>query len=46
MMWEESRGAASTWGGYLANMPREFDSPMFWSAEDREGLKGTDIEGE
>jgi len=45
MMWEESR-PDSLWGGYLANMPREFDSPMFWNDADREGLKGTDIEGE
>ncbi|KAL1407166.1 Ribosomal lysine N-methyltransferase 4 [Vanrija albida] len=43
MMWEESR-ADSKWGGYLRNMPREFDSPMFWGEADRAELKGTDIE--
>jgi hypothetical protein len=44
MMWEESR-PESRWGGYLRNMPREFDSPMFWGDSDRAELKGTDIEG-
>ncbi|RSH80299.1 uncharacterized protein EHS24_008872 [Apiotrichum porosum] len=43
MMWEESR-PESRWGGYLRNMPREFDSPMFWGDSDRAELKGTDIE--
>ncbi|WOO84597.1 Ribosomal lysine N-methyltransferase 4 [Vanrija pseudolonga] len=43
MMWEESR-ADSKWGGYLRNMPREFDSPMFWGEADRAELAGTDIE--
>lgn len=46
MMWEESLGAASPWHGYLANMPREFDSPMFWSESDKAELIGTDIERE
>jgi SET domain-containing protein 6 len=45
MMWEESRGAESKWAGYLANMPRTFDSPMFWDEADRAGLAGTDIAG-
>lgn len=44
MMWEESLGAVSPWHGYLSNMPRDFDSPMVWSAEDKAELVGTDIE--
>ncbi|TXT05058.1 hypothetical protein VHUM_03878 [Vanrija humicola] len=42
MMWEESR--ESKWGGYLRNMPRTFDSPMFWGDADQAELRGTDIE--
>lgn len=45
MMWEESIGDKSPWHGYLSNMPLEFDSPMFWSDEDKAELVGTDIEG-
>lgn len=45
MMWEESRGDASPWAGYLANMPRDFGTPMFWNDAEREALRGTDIQG-
>lgn len=45
MMYEESLGARSKWAGYLASMPREFGAPMWWTDEELEGLKGTDIEG-
>lgn len=27
-------------------MPKEFTTPMFWTEDERAGLKGTDIEGE
>ncbi|KAK4687811.1 N-lysine methyltransferase SETD6, partial [Tremellales sp. Uapishka_1] len=46
MMWETERGEASRWGGYLKSMPTTFDTPMFWSEEERRELTGTDIEGE
>lgn len=45
MMYERSLGESSRWAGYLRTMPHEFGAPMWWSDEDMEGLKGTDIEG-
>ncbi|EIW83379.1 SET domain-containing protein [Coniophora puteana RWD-64-598 SS2] len=43
MMWEESRGVESKWDVYLSSLPSTFDTPMFWSAEDLEELKGTAV---
>ncbi|PIL36034.1 transcription factor [Ganoderma sinense ZZ0214-1] len=43
MMWEESRGADSKWSGYLAALPNEFDTPMFWAEEDLKELQGTAV---
>ncbi|WVQ73990.1 hypothetical protein IAR50_003571 [Cryptococcus sp. DSM 104548] len=44
MMWESIRGDESRWSGYLGNMPRQFETPMFWSEDERMYLVGTDIE--
>ncbi|CAK9779791.1 SET domain-containing protein [Cutaneotrichosporon oleaginosum] len=44
MMYESSLGDRSKWAGYLKTMPSEFGAPMWWSDEELEGLKGTDIE--
>ncbi|RSH89484.1 hypothetical protein EHS25_002033 [Saitozyma podzolica] len=44
MMWETERGSESQWYRYLAAMPRTFDTPMFWAAEELEELRGTDIQ--
>ncbi|ODN80552.1 hypothetical protein, variant 1 [Cryptococcus amylolentus CBS 6039] len=44
MMWESIRGDESRWSGYLGNMPRQFETPMFWSEEERKYLAGTDIQ--
>ncbi|THH28599.1 hypothetical protein EUX98_g5589 [Antrodiella citrinella] len=41
MMWEEAQGESSKWSGYLADLPSTFDTPMFWTSEDLEELKGT-----
>ncbi|KAF9257983.1 SET domain-containing protein [Marasmius fiardii PR-910] len=43
MMWETAQGSASHWAEYLGTLPREFDTPMFWSAGELEELKGTSI---
>ncbi|WVO13500.1 hypothetical protein L204_101121 [Cryptococcus depauperatus] len=44
MMWETIKGPKSRWSAYLANMPQNFDTPMFWSEDEKTGLSGTDIE--
>ncbi|ORX40881.1 hypothetical protein BD324DRAFT_612434 [Kockovaella imperatae] len=44
MMREESKGESSSWAWYFRNLPKQFETPMFWSANDLEELKGTDIE--
>ncbi|KAK1225653.1 Ribosomal lysine N-methyltransferase 4 [Marasmius sp. AFHP31] len=43
MMWERARGNTSRWAEYLDSLPTSFDTPMFWSDEDLEQLKGTSI---
>ncbi|EIM83024.1 SET domain-containing protein [Stereum hirsutum FP-91666 SS1] len=43
MMWEEAQGASSRWSTYLASLPSSFDTPMFWSPDDLEELKGTSV---
>ncbi|TFK53554.1 SET domain-containing protein [Heliocybe sulcata] len=43
MMWEEAQGPASKWSGYLATLPTDFNTPMFWSEEDIQELKGTAV---
>ncbi|WVQ82630.1 hypothetical protein IAT38_004762 [Cryptococcus sp. DSM 104549] len=44
MMWETARGIESPWHTYLSNMPTTFDTPMFWNTNERNFLRGTDIE--
>ena len=44
-MYESSIGEKSKWEGYLRNLPRSFDTPMFWEKKELDELKGTDIEG-
>ncbi|OWT40334.1 SET domain-containing protein 6 [Cryptococcus neoformans Bt1] len=43
LMWETIKGSKSRWAGYLANMPVTFETPMFWTEQQREQLAGTDI---
>ncbi|KAH8118945.1 SET domain-containing protein [Phellopilus nigrolimitatus] len=43
MMWEESLGEKSRWSGYLETLPKKFDTPMFWSADDLKELYGTAV---
>ncbi|KAJ8454630.1 hypothetical protein ONZ45_g19229 [Pleurotus djamor] len=41
MMWEEAN--AGPWAAYLASLPSQFDTPMFWSDEELTELKGTSV---
>ncbi|XAO21820.1 hypothetical protein I312_100576 [Cryptococcus bacillisporus CA1280] len=43
MMWETIKGSKSRWAEYLANMPVTFETPMFWTKQQRDQLLGTDI---
>nr|GAT54993.1 predicted protein [Mycena chlorophos] len=43
VMWETANGAASRWAPYLESLPSTFDTPMFWSEEDLEELRGTSV---
>ncbi|KAH9083935.1 SET domain-containing protein [Lactarius deliciosus] len=43
LMWEAAQGESSKWSTYLASLPITFDTPMFWSSEDLEQLKGTAV---
>ncbi|KZP34420.1 SET domain-containing protein [Athelia psychrophila] len=43
MMWEEAQGASSKWYPYLSELPTEFDTPMFWKADELEELRGTSV---
>ncbi|KAI0633526.1 SET domain-containing protein [Trametes polyzona] len=43
MMWEESKGPDSKWSAYLAALPNQFDTPMFWGEEDLQELQGTAV---
>ncbi|KAH9946963.1 SET domain-containing protein [Amylocystis lapponica] len=43
MMWEEAQGAASMWSEYFDILPAVFDTPMFWSEDDLQELKGTAV---
>ncbi|KAH9058770.1 SET domain-containing protein [Lactarius vividus] len=45
LMWEAAQGESSKWSTYLASLPITFDTPMFWSSEDLEQLKGTAVLG-
>ncbi|KAG9220435.1 hypothetical protein CCMSSC00406_0003891 [Pleurotus cornucopiae] len=41
MMWEEANHGR--WAAYLASLPSQFDTPMFWSDEELAELKGTSV---
>ncbi|KAI9507469.1 SET domain-containing protein [Russula earlei] len=43
LMWEAAQGSSSRWSTYLASLPITFNTPMFWSSEDVEQLRGTAI---
>ncbi|EMD33693.1 hypothetical protein CERSUDRAFT_56467 [Gelatoporia subvermispora B] len=43
MMWEESLGGSSKWSEYMSSMPDTFTTPMFWSEEEIQELKGTAV---
>ncbi|KAF9929839.1 hypothetical protein FBU30_001152 [Linnemannia zychae] len=43
MIYEYGRGAESKWKPYFDILPMEFDTPMFWSAEELKELAGTGI---
>ncbi|KAI3604827.1 set domain protein, partial [Moniliophthora roreri] len=43
MMWESAQGSTSFWVEYLQTLPTTFNTPMFWSEDDLEALKGTTI---
>lgn len=37
--------ARTKWGPYMRTLPITFDTPMFWSAEELEELRGTSVVG-
>ncbi|KAF4597946.1 Ribosomal lysine N-methyltransferase 4 [Pleurotus pulmonarius] len=41
MMWEEANHGR--WAAYLASLPSQFDTPMFWFEEELTELKGTSV---
>ncbi|KAG1767426.1 hypothetical protein EDD22DRAFT_875836 [Suillus occidentalis] len=43
MMWEEAQGSQGRWITYLASLPTQFDTPMFWSDEELQELQGTAV---
>lgn len=43
MMWEQAKGPYSKWHDYLAVLPDEFHTPMFWNEEDLQELTGTAV---
>ncbi|WFD34007.1 Ribosomal lysine N-methyltransferase 4 [Malassezia cuniculi] len=40
---EPTRGLGTSWGAYFGIMPTAFSTPMFWSEEELDALKGTDV---
>ena len=40
---ELKRGEASPWQPYIASLPREFNTPFFFSPEEMKGLRGTTL---
>ncbi|KAF8160689.1 hypothetical protein B0H34DRAFT_697698 [Crassisporium funariophilum] len=45
MMWEAALGPGSKWATYFDILPRSFDTPMFWNADDLAELQGTSVVG-
>lgn len=43
MMWEEAQGNQGKWITYLASLPTEFNTPIFWSDEELRELQGTAV---
>ena len=43
LLQERTKGAASGYGPYLDVLPRQFNTPMFFNATERAGLRGTDV---
>ena len=43
IIYEYLRGGDSPWFPYFNVLPTEFDTPMFWSAEQLEDLQGSDV---
>ncbi|KAG1772541.1 hypothetical protein EV702DRAFT_976611 [Suillus placidus] len=43
MMWEEAQGNQGKWITYLASLPTQFDTPIFWSDEELQELQGTTV---
>lgn len=43
MMWEEAQGNKGKWFTYLASLPTQFDTPIFWSDEELQELRGTAV---
>mmetsp|Transcript_31520 Transcript_31520/g.89487 ORF Transcript_31520/g.89487 Transcript_31520/m.89487 type:complete len:145 (+) Transcript_31520:40-474(+) len=44
VMYEMCRGEASPWHGYFLSMPSREYLPIFWTDEELETLKGTELE--
>ncbi|KAJ7071925.1 SET domain-containing protein [Mycena amicta] len=43
MMWETAQGRTSKWAPYLESLPTTFNTPMFWSDDELEELRGTSV---
>lgn len=43
MMYEEARGEASPWCGYLRDLPTNFDTLIYWSEEELDMLQSSTI---
>ncbi|KIJ60009.1 hypothetical protein HYDPIDRAFT_117671 [Hydnomerulius pinastri MD-312] len=41
--WGGEEGTKMRWAPYMRTLPLEFDTPMFWSIEELEELKGTEV---
>jgi hypothetical protein len=44
-MYEIAQGEDSPWYGYLQSLPFKEDLPVFWSEDEQDYLKGTEMEG-
>ena len=43
MMYEEARGEASPWCGYLRDLPTDFDTLIYWSENELNMLQASTI---
>ena len=46
MMYEEARGEASPWSGYLRDLPTDFDTLIYWSEDELNMLQASTIRSE